>query len=288
MRKSFLKNSAPVLTGAVQEKTVEASVRSIKNFALKGAKGIDLHLTQMNDESLAEESLTKIISESPLPVFALDYTVTHTDEEENQRIERLLRAFRAGASGIDMQGYTFDFKSRDVFDEKFSVSEYPFVKYKPKEVVVNPKIIEKQCELIKRIHAEGGEVLLSNHIATFMECDDLVALAAFLEKRNPDTLKLVTMCDTEYELGETVKAMLKINREIKTPTTLICNGKYRMISRILNALLGGYMVFCADTYLPPYANMGQPDITAIRKIIENADRLMTATDGYGTGEMKNV
>lgn len=288
MRKSFIKNQAPVLTGAVQEETADASIRAIKNFALRGAKGIDLHLTRMDEESLKSESLRRIISESPLPIFALDYTVTNTEKEENERIERLLRAFKAGASGIDMQGYSLDFKSRDVFDDNFSTSELPFVQYKPKEVVVNPKVIEKQCEIIEKIHADGGEVLLSNHIATFMECDDLVELAAFLEKRNPDTLKFVTMCNTEYELGETVKAMLKINREIKTPTTLICNGKYRMISRILNALFGGYMVFCADTYLPPYANMGQPDIAAIKKIIENADSLMTAVDGYGIGEIKNV
>lgn len=288
MRKSFMKNTVPVLTGAVQEKTAEAAIRAIKNFALRGAKGIDLHLTRMNEECLKKEVLERIISESPLPIFALDYTVTTTEKEENERIERLLRAFEAGVSGIDMQGYSFDFKSRDVFDENFSASEHPFVKYKPKEVVVNPKVIEKQCEVIERIHAKGGEVLLSNHIATFMECDDLVDLAVFLEKRNPDTLKFVTMCNTEYELAETVKAMLKINREIKTPTTLICNGKYRMISRILNALFGGYMVFCADTYLPPYANMGQPDIATIKKIIENADCLMTAVDGYGIGEMKNV
>lgn len=288
MRKSFIKNPGPVLTGAVQEETADAAIRAIKNFALRGAKGIDLHLTRMNEESLTPESLKRIISASPLPIFALDYTVTNTEKEENERIERLLRAFEAGASGIDMQGYSLDFKSREAFDDNFLTSKHQFVKYKPKEVVVNPEVIKKQCEIIKKIHTEGGEVLLSNHIATFMECDDLVELAAFLEKRNPDTLKFVTMCNTEYELGETVKAMLKINREIKTPATLICNGKYRMISRIINALLGGYMVFCADTYLPPYANMGQPDITAIKKIIENAERLMIAVDGYGIGEMKNV
>lgn len=283
MRKSFIKNKAPVLTGSVREENADAAIRAIKNFALRGAKGIDLHLTYMNEESLKPESLKRIISESPLPIFALDYTAANTEKEENERIERLIRAFDSGASGIDMQGYSFDFKSRDVFDENFSESELPFARYKPKEVVLNSEVIEKQCEIIEKIHAGGGEVLLSNHIATFMECDDLVSLAVFLEKRKPDTLKFVTICDTEYELGETVKAMLKINNEIKTPTTLICNGKYRMLSRILNALLGGYMVFCTDTYPAPYANPGQPDITAIKKIIENADRLMTATDGYGIG-----
>lgn len=285
MRKSFMKNTAPVLTGAVQEETAEAAIRAIKNFTLRGAKGIDLHLTRMNEEGLTRESLKRIISESPLPIFALNYTVTNTQAEENERIELLLRALDAGASGIDMQGYTYDFKSRDAFDEKFSVCDYSFVKYKPKEVVVNSDIIEKQCELIERVHSAGGEVLLSNHIATCMKCDDLIALARFLEKRNPDTLKFVTMCDTEDELAETVKAMIMMKKEIKIPVTLICNGKYRMISRILNALLGGYMVFCADTYLPIYANMGQPDITAIRTIIENADRLMSAADGYGIGDI---
>lgn len=285
MRKSFMKNTAPVLTGAVQEETAEAAIRAIKTFALKGAKGIDLHLTRMNDESLTSNSLERIISESPLPIFALNYTVTNSDSEEEKRIELLLRAFEAGASGIDIQGYTYDFKSRDGFNRTESSFEYPFSKYNPKEVVVDEKIIQKQCELIEKVHSKGGEILLSNHIATFMECDDLIELALFLQKRNPDTIKFVTMCDTEYELAETVKAMIKMKKEVPLPVTLICNGKYRMISRILNAMLGGYMVFCTDTYLPTYANMGQPDITAMAKIIENADKLITATDGYGIGEI---
>ena len=281
MRKSFLENKAPVLTGAVQEETADLAIRAIKNFALRGAKGIDLHLTQFDDESLQIESLKRIISESPLPVFGLNYTVTHNSDEENERVKLLLRTIEAGAAGIDIQGYTFDYESRDKFNENFSDANYSFVKKRPKEVVIDNAVIDKQCELIEKVHSVGGEILLSNHIATFMECDALIDLCIFLEKRNPDTIKLVTMCDSEYELAETVKAMIMIKKEVETPVTLICNGKYRMISRILNALLGGYMIFCADTYIPKYANMGQPDISAINTIIENADKLMLAADGYG-------
>lgn len=280
MRKSFMENKAPVLTGAVQEETAEASIRAIRNFALHGAKGIDLHLSQLNEESLTSEELKRIISESPLPIFALNYTETHCDEEEEKRIELLLRAIDAGASGIDIQGYTYDYESKYNFNEKFSASEHSFVKYKPKEVVVDATVIDKQCELIEKVHFAGGEILLSNHIATFMESDDLINLALFLEKRNPDTLKFVTMCDTEYEFAETIKSMLRMKKEIQKPVTLICNGKYRAMSRILNAILGGYMVFCADTYIPKHANMGQPDIGTISEVIEKVNRLTLAIDGY--------
>lgn len=284
MRKSFMKNKAPVLTGAVQEDNAELAVRAIKNFALRGAKGIDLHLTHFDESSLSIERLKYIIDSSPLPIFGLNYTVSHSEEEETGRIELLWRTVEAGAAGIDLQGYTFDFKSRDEFNGEYENSGYSFVKRKPKEVVTDKKIIEKQCELIEKVHSVGGEILLSNHVGVFMTCDELLDFCDFLEKRNPDTIKLVTMCDSEYELSETVKAMIMIKKEIKTPVTLICNGKYRAISRILNSLLGGYMVFCADTYIPKYANMGQPDITAINSVIENADRLMLAIDGYGIKE----
>ncbi len=281
MRKSFMCNTAPVLTGAVQEENAELAIRAIKNFVLRGAKGIDLHLTQFDEESLKPETLKRIISESPLPIFGLNYSLTNNAEEENERIGLLLRTIEAGAAGIDIQGYTYDFSSRDKFNENFSNISYSFVKSKPKEVVVDNCVIEKQCELIERVHHMGGEILLSNHVGVFLDSQAIIDLCVFLEKRNPDTIKLVTMCGTEYELAETVKAMIMIRKEIKTPVTLICNGKYRAISRILNALLGGYMVFCVDTYTPKYAYMGQPDITAISEIIENADRLMTAIDGYG-------
>lgn len=281
MRKSFMKNQAPVLTGAVQEETADQAIRAIKNFALHGAKGIDLHLTQMREESRTPEELKRVINASPLPIFGLNYTVSHDASEEEERVRLLLRSLEAGASGIDIQGYTFDFASREKFDERFTDAGYSFVQPRPKEVVVNDAVIDRQCELIERVHAMGGEILLSNHVGVFLECDMLLELCLFLEKRKPDTIKIVAMCDTEYELAETVKAMILIKKEIKTPVTLICNGKYRALSRILNALLGGYMVFTADTYIPKYANMGQPDITTIGSIIENADRLMLAIDGYG-------
>lgn len=64
----------------------------------------------------------------------------------------------AGAAGIDMQGYTFHRPSKDGFHGE---NRYSFTVGNPKEVMMDPDIIEKQCALIEKVHAKGAEVLLS-------------------------------------------------------------------------------------------------------------------------------
>jgi hypothetical protein len=96
----------------------------------------------------------------------------------------------AGAAGIDMQGYTFDLPSKDAF---YGEDIHSFTKGGPKEVVTAPSIIEKQCELIEQVHFAGAEVLLSCHPGIAMSCEQGVDLALFLEKRNPDIIKIVTI-----------------------------------------------------------------------------------------------
>lgn len=279
-RRSFLKNAAPVLTGAVHEETADASIRAILNFSLHGAEGIDLHLAHLDAQSATVEALGRIVSASPLPIFGLNYAVSQSEEEEEQRVALLMRCFEAGAAGIDLQGYSFDHRSRDRMDESAADTRLPFVKRRPKEVVFDRAVIDRQCDLIERIHAAGGEVLLSNHIGTFMNAEEMISLCLYLRERKADTIKIVTVCDTDEELAELVRSMLLLKKEIEVPVTLIATGRHRTLSRILNALLGGYMVFTADTYTK-YANIGQPDITAIKQIVDNADRLMRTIDGHG-------
>ncbi len=245
MRRSFMKNKAPVFTGVIKEKTPATAISAIQNAALRGAKGIDLHLQGLDKEHQNSESIKRIVDATYLPIFGLNYASEMTEEE---RVALLMASVDGGASGIDLQGYTFDIKSKNEFNEAYLSEKYSFTKYRPKEVVLDERIIDMQCDIIERVHHCGGEILSSNHIGIYMPSDALIELALFLEKRKPDTIKFVTMCDTEEELADTLRAMILIKKEVKTPVTLICNGKYRALSRILNPMLGGYMVFVNDGY----------------------------------------
>lgn len=276
MRKSFVANKAPVLAAVIRERTPRDAIAEIKNYALHGAKGADLHLSCLDEQYRNVQSIAEIVNQSPLPILGLNYnqnpdwSVFEATEEE--RVDLLMMAIDAGAAGVDIQGYTYDRFSHKAFREEFSHLDYSFIKNKPREVVVDPQIIEKQCDLIERVHAKGGEVLLSNHLLIPMKTDELVDLCLFLEQRKPDIIKIVALSETDEDMLECFKSMLTIKKEIKTPVTLFCNGATGPLTRIVNPMLGGYMVFTSDGF-NARSNFSQMDLTTIKQVLDGVEKL---------------
>ena len=277
MRKSFAKVSTPMLAGVVKEKDTKNALALIKNYECGGATGIDLHLSCLDEESRKIEKLKYVIDSSKLPILALNYNLSYDkgfyESSEEDRTNLLLDAVKAGAAAVDIQGYTFDLKSKNGFREEFSHLDYSFTKGNPKEIVVDEKIIEKQMEFIEKVHSMGAEVLLSNHPSIPMSCQQVVELALFLEKRNPDIIKIVTITDTEEQMLEAFKTMTVLKKEVKTPVSLHCGGKYGKLTRIVNPILGGFMCFCNYEYThnsdvnQPLLKDAKDAIDAIKNII---------------------
>ncbi len=264
---------APALAGVVKAKNTLAAIAEIKNCFCDGATMIDLHLPYLAHSDT--ESLKKIVSASRLPILALNYSKAGDDGDldaaEAERVESLLRAVEAGAAGIDMQGYTFHRPSRDAFCGE---NKYSFTQNAPKEVVTDTAVIDKQCALIEQVHQKGAEVLLSCHPAVFMSCEQAVELALFLEKRNPDIIKIVVGgADTEEQMAEVFSTMIALKKEVRTPVSYHANGKCGMLTRIVNPLLGGKIAFCVDRY-DEYSTMDQLDLRATAAILENIKKIM--------------
>lgn len=247
MRTKLSQLPAPALAGVVREKSVRAALAEITNCKYDGATMIDLHLPCLS--STDTETIRQITSASPLPILALNYSVASEgddpDIKERERVESLLRAVEAGADGIDIQGYTFDPKSRTGF---YGEDVCSFTHGNPKEIVTDTGVISKQCELIERVHSMGAEVLLSCHPGIPMSAETVVELALFLEERKPDVIKIVTTARGEDDLAESIRAMTMLKKEVKTPVTYHANGKAGMLSRIINPLLGGQIAFCVDRF----------------------------------------
>ncbi len=263
--------TAPAVAGVVRETSVRAAIAEIKNCLFDGATMIDLHMSCLANSDV--DSLKKIISSTRLPILALNYNNTFTMGKagltEEERIDSFLRAVEAGAAGIDMQGYTFDPPSKSGFCGE---DKYSFTKGNPKEVVTDEKIISKQCALIEHAHAKGAEVLLSCHPGIPMTSEQVVDLALFLEKRNPDIIKIVTKAENEDDLAESIRAMLLLKKEVKTPVAYHANGAAGMLSRIINPLLGGQIAFCVDHYNAG-STMEQIDLKSTSEIVEKIRRI---------------
>ena len=198
---------APALVGVVKEKSTLGAIAEMQNSVYDGATMIDLHLPCL--ENTEEGELKKIIDAARVPVLALYYPTGKDVPCEEERVEALLRAVRAGAAGIDMQGYTYHLPSKNEFCGE---DIYSFTKGDPKEIV--------------------------------------------------------TVAQNEEDLAESIRAMLLLKKEVKTPVTYHAGGKHGRLSRIINPLLGGHMAFCVDRY---HANsvMEQLDLRTAATVVEN-------------------
>lgn len=263
---------SPALAGVIREKSVSSAIAEIKNCIYDGADMIDLHMSCL--ENADENALKSIIGASKLPVLALNYNKNYDWSDcglsEDDRANSFLNAVSAGAAGIDMQGYTFDAKSKDAF---FGDDKYSFTKGNPKEIITDNNVISKQCEFIEKIHSMGAEVLLSCHPGISMNCEQVVELALFLEKRNPDIIKIVTFASDECALVESFKTMAALKKEVKTPVSYHTNGTAGSLSRIINPILGGHIIFCVDRYNEG-STMEQLDLKTARAIIDNMRKIV--------------
>ena len=271
MKQKLSELTAPAIAGVVREKSIRGAIAEIKNCAYDGAAMIDLHMSCLEDTST--ETLGRIIASSKLPVLALNYNNTYewgdAGFSEEERVASFLRAVEAGAAGIDMQGYTFHLPSKKDFCGE---DKYSFTKGNPKEIVTDDGIIGKQCELINKVHSMGAEVLLSCHPGIPMKCEQVVDLALFLEKRKPDIIKIVTRADTEEDFAESIRTMLALKKEVRTPVSYHANGAAGVLSRIINPLLGGQIAFCVDRYNEG-STMEQLDLRTVATIVENIKKI---------------
>jgi len=263
---------APAIAGVIRQKTVSAAIGEIKNCIYNGADMIDLHLSCLEANDV--DTLRRIVDSSKLPILALNYNKTvdwnNANLSEEERTATFLTAVEAGAAGVDIQGYTFHAPSKDEFCGE---DKYIFSKNGPKEVVTDEAVIKRQREFIGRIHEKGGEVLLSCHPGIFMNAETVVELALFLEKRDPDIIKIVTVASNEDELLESFRAMVLLKREVKTPVSYHASGKAGALSRIVNPMLGGHMIFCVDRF-SQNSTLEQLELSAAKAAVDNIKNMM--------------
>ena len=252
MRASFTKAKAPVLASVVKERTVRDAICAIRSSEYAGATAIDLHVSTLDPEFKNTESIKKILDCTKLPVLILNYNHTYEietyDATEEERVGLLEMGAAAGASAVDIQGYTFNLDVKHNFVDTYATDDMLFAAKKPKEVALDPETVQKQIEFIDRMHAQGTEVLLSCHTQVNLNTEEALCLAKLLEKRNPDVIKLVMPCDTDEELIEQFKTMITLKKEISCPVHFHCTGAKGKVTRVVNPLLGAHLAFCIERY----------------------------------------
>lgn len=275
MKKSFASLPSPVLACVVREERERDVYAAFRNGEVHGAAAFDLHLSTLPDELCTEEALSRMINATKLPVMALHYASradgSFYSVSDEERMEKLRIAAKAGAACVDVQGYTFDPEAREGYRGDPS---FYFAAANPYEVSTDRKAIERQMALFDEFHAMGTEVLLSTHTMVPMKCAQVVELAKYLEQRRPDIIKIIGGCENEEQMAEALYTMTVLKKEIRhAKIHYHCAGAAGRLTRVLCPVLGAHLTFCQDGYSFS-SNFEQMDLTLAGRIISDLKKLL--------------
>lgn len=253
MRGKVSDGPAPLLAAVVKEPNLREAAAAIRRAELAGAGMIDLHLSTLPREQVTADALRPVIAETTVPVMAMQYNwdmqMQPLDFTEPERLAQLKEAVCAGAACVDLQGHTFSKEDTRSSLSLPQAAELCFTERLPKEVSLEPEVIEKQTEYIRAIHDLGAEVLLSVHTGVSMNCEQTLSMVRFLAQRGPDIIKVVGRCETDEELAEFCRTILTLQKEVpQTRVSYHCAGARGAMTRLLGPLLGSWLMFCNERY----------------------------------------
>jgi len=277
MKKRFAGQDKPLLIGVIKETTAKASAAAIRQAKINGATAIDLHLSTLPAHEVTVEKLQPVMECTDLPVMSLQYSFdfmgNHYDISDEERMEQLLVSVEAGAVCVDMQGHTFSpGDTRDSLDPEKAGEGMRFVRKMPKEVSVDPVVIDKQKEMIRKFHEKGADVLMSLHVGTYLNCEEMLDLIRFILDRGVDIVKVVGVCDSQEDFADYFKTVITMQKEFPGKNLHYhCNGIYGPLTRVMGPMLGSYLMFCNDGYTPA-SDLNQLHLATMAKVWDLLER----------------
>ena len=251
MKKRFTTLPKPVVTCIFAPPSVEEAMATMRNGEFAGADAFAIHL-RMDKALLTRENFARIAQATAKPVMFLLYRgdaagwpAPASDEE---RVELLKMAIRAGGAAVDFPADTFD--------------------PSPREISRNPAAIDRQRRAIDEVHALGGEVVMSSHMAEPLSTGEVLEHMLSIEKRGADFAKIVTTADTEEQYVEAVNTTLALRRELHVPFIHLIGGKFALAHRFLAPKLGCAVTFCVERYSANFVT-SQPPVQNMKSVLRN-------------------
>ncbi|ELY37771.1 hypothetical protein C496_19725 [Natronorubrum tibetense GA33] len=264
----------------ISEPTVGEARSVMKHSEFEGADSFIVNLMGdgefgLERSLLNEADLGELFRSTSLPSMACyyrwKYTGERVDEDDEERMEILRTAVRAGARAVDMVGDTFNpTPGPDEFSDE--ATEYSLdPDSTAREFTTDPDAIDRQREEIKAINELGGEVQLTAHTRTHLSPDRALEIATAFERRGADMVKIVSV-DTSWEdLLETLEATVLLNRELEIPFIMMSHGEHGVLGRYMAPFLGSMLCFTQHEYPPGgfYLQPLTPNVRAVFDSIRN-------------------
>lgn len=226
MKPTFLTYEQPLLTLLFSGKTPAEVAGKVTRAIREGAEGFCLQTCQLEAQYRNREDYRKIFSAMEnRPVYVTNYRHGVNESASDQTIaEGLVELAESGATLCDVMG--------DLFDPQ------------PGELTVNPEAVQKQKQLIRRIHQAGAEVIMSSHVLVFTPAERVLEIALAQQERGADIVKIVTGADTMEEQLENLRITNLLKKELKTPFLFLSGGECQLHRRI-GPMLGCCMYLCS-------------------------------------------
>ena len=251
MERSFFGHEKALLTVMVQADNPDRIKELIDKSVPEGAEAFGMQFEQMKTEYRTKKVYNDLFSYAKdRPVYVTNYrTEKNEGKSDEQLAEELLELADCGADLCDVMG--------DYFDRQ------------PDEVAVDKTAIEKQKELIRKIHNKGAKVLMSSHVLKYIPAERVLEIALEHETRGADICKIVTGADTMEQQIENLKIINMLKENLKIPFLFLCGGECSILRRI-GGEIGCCMYLCVHEY-DALATPQQPllkNVKIIRDTIE--------------------
>ena len=251
MERSFFGHEKALLTVMVQADNPDRIKELIDKSVPEGAEAFGMQFEQMKSEYRTKIVYNDLVSYAKdRPVYVTNYrTEKNEGKSDEQLAEELLELADCGADLCDVMG--------DYFDRQ------------PDEVAVDKTAIEKQKELIRKIHNKGAKVLMSSHVLKYIPAERVLEIALEHETRGADICKIVTGADTMEQQLENLKIINMLKENLKIPFLFLCCGECGILRRI-GGEIGCCMYLCVHEY-DALATQQQPllkDVKIIRDTIK--------------------
>lgn len=229
MKRSFFENDKALLTVMVQADNPDRIKELIDKSIPDGAEAFGMQFEQMKSEYRTKEVYRDLFEYAKdKPVYVTNYRHTSNEGKTDDMLaEELLEFADCGADLCDVMG--------DYFDRQ------------PDEVAVSKTAIEKQRELIRKIHDKGAKVLMSSHVFKYTPAERVLEIALEHQSRGADICKIVTGADTMEEQIENLKIINMLKENLEIPFLFLCCGECSILRRI-GGELGCCMYLCVHEH----------------------------------------
>ena len=229
MKRSFFENDKALLTVMVQADNPDRIKELIDKSVPEGAEAFGMQFEQLKPEYRTKEVYRDLFTYTKdKPVYITNYRHTTNEGKSDEVLAKELIEFaECGADLCDVMG--------DYFDRQ------------PDEVAVSKTAIEKQKELIRKIHDKGAKVLMSSHVYKYTPAERVLEIALEHQSRGADICKIVTGASNMEEQLENLKIINMLKEKLDIPFLFLCVDECSIIRRI-GGELGCCMYLCVHEH----------------------------------------